>query len=163
MHEHPGWARADARLSAFVAQQGRPPKIVLAKLGQDGHDRGIRLMAAALADAGFEVRLLPLFQTPMQLLQVIEEESQVDLIGISSLAGAHEELLTELLGLLHKRELDIAVVVGGIVPDTDARRLLALGVKACFGPGQDVIEIIEQLVDLLARPHSQPVSQAAWP
>lgn len=163
MHEHPGWARADARLSAFVAQQGRPPKIVLAKLGQDGHDRGIRLMAAALADAGFEVRLLPLFQTPMQLLQVIEEESQVDLIGISSLAGAHEELLTELLGLLHKREFDIAVVVGGIVPDTDARRLLALGVKACFGPGHDVIEIIEQLVDLLARPHSQPVSQGAWP
>ena len=145
----PNWALAGARISGFVADHGRPPMIVLAKLGQDGHDRGIRLIAAALADAGFEVRLLPMFQTPIELLQSLDEQGQVDLIGVSSLAGAHNELLTELLSLLNERGLDIPVVAGGIIPDTDAHRLLRQGIKACFGPGQDVIEIIEQLVDLL--------------
>jgi methylmalonyl-CoA mutase len=153
--EHPGWAQVGARLSTFVAHQARPPRILLTKLGQDGHDRGIRLIAAALADAGFEVRLLPLFQTPIQLLESLDEENQVDLIGISSLAGGHQELLTELLSLLKKRELDISVVVGGIIPEADARQLLDLGVKACFGAGQEMIEIIQQMVDLLVPPHSQ--------
>lgn len=155
MSEHPGWALVGARISTFIAHQGRPPRILLAKLGQDGHDRGIRLVAAALADAGFEVRLLPLFQTPIQLLEALDEESRVDLIGVSSLAGAHQELLVALLNLLNERKLDISVVAGGIIPDADARQLLDLGVKACFGPGQEAIEIIEQLVDLLAPPHSQ--------
>jgi methylmalonyl-CoA mutase len=152
--KQPGWARVAARISNFASHHGRPPRIVLSKLGQDGHDRGIRLMAAALSDAGLQVRLLPLFQTPIQLLESLEDNSPVDLIGVSSLAGAHHELLTELLNLLNERELDVSVVVGGIIPDADARQLLRLGVKACFGPGQDVIEIIEQLVDLLASPHS---------
>jgi methylmalonyl-CoA mutase len=150
LSEQPGWALIGARISTFVADHGRPPRILLTKLGQDGHDRGIRLMAAALADAGFEVKLLPLFQTPIQLLQALDEERPVDLIGISSLAGAHNELLAELLSLLSERELAIPVVVGGIIPQADASQLLGLGIKACFGPGQEVIEIIEQLVDLLA-------------
>ncbi|MBV6823432.1 methylmalonyl-CoA mutase [Pseudomonas sp. PD9R] len=154
--EHPGWAQVGARLSTFVAHEARPPRILLTKLGQDGHDRGIRLIAAALADAGFEVRLLPLFQTPIQLLESLDEENQVDLIGISSLAGGHQELLTELLSLLKKRELDISVVVGGIIPEADARQLLDLGVKACFGAGQEMIEIIEKMVDLLVHPHLRP-------
>jgi methylmalonyl-CoA mutase len=149
LSEQPDWALVGARISTFVADHGRPPRILLTKLGQDGHDRGIRLMAAALADAGFEVQLLPLFQTPGQLLQSLEEERPVHLIGVSSLAGAHNELLTELLSLLNARELDIPVVVGGIIPQADASQLLELGIKACFGPGQEVIEIIEQLVDLL--------------
>lgn len=150
--ERTGWTQACARISTFVADHGRPPKVLLTKLGQDGHDRGIRLMAAALADAGFEVRLLPMFQTPARLLEALDEESMVDLVGISSLVGAHNELLAELMNLLDECKLDIPVVVGGIIPDADARQLLDLGVKACFGPGQEVIEIIEQLVDLLDPP-----------
>jgi len=153
--KQPGWARVAACISYFVSNQGRPPRIVLSKLGQDGHDRGIRLMAAALCDAGFEVRLLPLFQTPIQLLESLDGDSPVDLIGVSSLAGAHHELLTELLSLLNEREIDVPVVLGGIIPDADVRQLLRLGVKACFGAGQEMIEIIEQLVDLLVPPHSQ--------
>jgi methylmalonyl-CoA mutase len=165
--ECPGWAHVCARISTFVADHGRPPKVLLTKLGQDGHDRGIRLMAAALADAGFEVRLLPMFQTPARLLESLDEESLMDLVGISSLVGAHNELLAELMNLLDERKLDIPVVVGGIIPDADARRLLDLGVKACFGPGQDVIEIIEHLVDLLAPPNSHPaaaglIENTAW-
>ena len=156
--ERPGWTHLCARISTFVAHHNRPPRVLLTKLGQDGHDRGIRLIAAALADAGFEVRLLPMFQTPARLLESLDEESRVDLVGISSLVGAHNELLAELMNLLDERKLDIPVVVGGIIPDADARRLLDWGVKACFGPGLDVIEIIEQLVDLLDTPHSQPIA-----
>lgn len=90
----------------------------------------------------------------------------MDLVGISSLAGAHNELLTERMDLLGERKLDIPMVVGGIIPDADARRLLDLGVKACFGPGQDVIEIIEQLVDLLDTCLSaryRRISSQEWP
>ncbi|MBW4793289.1 methylmalonyl-CoA mutase [Pseudomonas tolaasii] len=149
MNEHAGWAQVCVRVSTFIANQGRRPKILLTKLGQDGHDRGIRLMAAALSDAGFEVRLLPLFQTPSQLLEILDENCPVDLIGVSSLAGGHNELLTELLSQLNEHELNISVVVGGIVPDADVRHLLSLGVKMCFGPEQEVTEIIQKLVDLL--------------
>jgi methylmalonyl-CoA mutase len=152
--ERPGWAHACTRVSTFAADHGRPPRVLLTKLGQDGHDRGIRLMAAALADAGFQVHLLPMFQTPIHLLESLDEKHPVDLLGISSLAGAHNELLTELMSLLDERKLDLPVVIGGIIPDADTRRLLDLGVKACFGPGQDVVEIIERLVDLLHSPRS---------
>ena len=149
VNEHAGWAQVCARVSTFIADQGRRPRILLTKLGQDGHDRGIRLMAAALSDAGFEVRLLPLFQTPSRLLEILDEKCPVDLIGVSSLAGGHNELLTELLSRLNEHELNISVVVGGIVPDADVRHLLSLGVKMCFGPEQEVTEIIQKLVDLL--------------
>lgn len=145
---HPNWATAAARVSTFIKNHGRRPSIMLAKLGQDGHDRGIRLLAAALSDAGFRVRLLQMFQTPLQLLQSLEVD-QVDLIGVSSLAGAHNELITELLSLLNERELELSVVVGGIIPEADARQLQKLGVKACFGPGQEVPDIIGHLIDLL--------------
>ncbi|MGY2338734.1 methylmalonyl-CoA mutase [Pseudomonas sp. SDO5532_S415] len=155
MSKHPDWAVVCARISRFIVDHGRSPRMLLTKLGQDGHDRGIRLIAAALVDAGFEVRLLPMFQTPIQLLQSLDEKGQVDLIGISSLAGAHNQLLTELLSLLNERELNISVVVGGIIPDADVQQLLCQGVKACFGPGQEVIEIIEQLVGLLQLPDAQ--------
>lgn len=155
VREHPDWTLLSARLSGFVADHGRPPTILLTKLGQDGHDRGIRLIAAALVDAGFNVRLRPMFQTPIQLLQSLDEEGLVDLIGISSLAGAHNEILTELLSLLKGRELNISVVVGGIIPLADVQQLLRQGVKACFGPGQEVIEIIKHLLDLLQLPDAQ--------
>lgn len=105
-------------------------------------------MAAALADIHFEVRLLPMFQTSIQLLKSLDQEGPVDLIRVSSLAGAHKEMLTELLNLLNERNLDISVVAGGVISKADARQLLGLEVKACFGPGQEVIEIIKQLVDL---------------
>ena len=149
MSQQPDWAIVAQRLSTFVAQSGRRPRILLSKLGQDGHDRGIRLMAAALADAGFEVRLLPLFQTPAQVLDVLDDADLPDLIGVSSLAGAHTELLTELLGLLNQRRIDVPLVVGGIIPQADVRLLLQRGVKACFGPGQEVAQMVGQLIDLL--------------
>jgi len=107
------------------------------------------LMAAALADAGFEVRLLPLFQTPAQVLHVLDDADLPDLIGVSSLAGAHTELLTELLGLLNQRRIDVPLVVGGIIPQADVRLLLQRGVKACFGPGQEIAQMVGQLIDLL--------------
>jgi methylmalonyl-CoA mutase len=144
-----GWQRLMARTAALAQQLGRQPRMLVAKLGQDGHDRGAKIIASGLADLGFDVELGPLFQTPAEVARRAVD-GDVHLLGISSQAGAHDELLPALLAELARLGAgDIAVVLGGIVPEQDRERLLALGVKAVFGPGSALPDIAQQLLGLL--------------
>jgi methylmalonyl-CoA mutase len=145
------WAAMRAEVEEFAAKYGRRPRILLAKLGQDGHDRGAKVVAAGLSDLGFDVDLGPLFQTPAEVARQALE-SDVHIVGISTQAGAHVTLVPELLSELSRAHAgNIAVVVGGIVPPVDQAALIAQGVRAVFGPGTSVIDIARQLVPIAAK------------
>ncbi|HYO97743.1 MAG TPA: methylmalonyl-CoA mutase [Polyangiaceae bacterium] len=142
------WAALRARVAAFGLAEGRRPRILLAKLGQDGHDRGAKVVAAGLADLGFDVDLGPLFQTPADVARQAMD-ADVHFVGISTQAGGHLTLVPELLRALRAaRADDIAVVVGGIVPARDRPLLAAAGVADVFGPGVRVAQIAERLLEL---------------
>ncbi len=129
------FAAAQALARYFEAQEGRRPRMLVVKLGQDGHDRGAKVIASAFADVGFDVDLGPLFQTPAEAArQAIEAD--VHFLGISSLAGAHRALVPQVIGALkdYGRE-DIVVVVGGVIPPQDYEPLYKAGVTSVFGPG----------------------------
>ncbi|OMQ39343.1 cobalamin-dependent protein [Pseudomonas putida] len=100
---------------------GRPPQVLLGKLGLDGHDRGIRLINSVLVEAGFRVTMLPLFQSPTELLASKDGAGPIDLIGFSSLAGVHNEILYGLLEYLCRRRIDVPVVLGGIIAQSGHR------------------------------------------
>ena len=144
---------ADARLLSdqFASRTGRRPRILVAKLGLDGHDRGARVIATAFADLGFDVDIGPLFQSPEEVArQAIEND--VHIAGISSLAGAHRTLIPELMKILRQdQRTDILVVVGGIIPGEDYPLLYESGVHAIFGPGtvisEAAITILRRLLD----------------
>jgi methylmalonyl-CoA mutase len=143
------WQALRARTAALGQRFGRQPRILVAKLGQDGHDRGAKIIASGLADLGFDVDLGPLFQTPAEVARRAVD-GDVHLLGISSQAGAHDELLPALLAELAALSAgDIQVVLGGIVPAADRQKLLGLGVKAVFGPGSPLPDIADQLLGLL--------------
>jgi methylmalonyl-CoA mutase len=132
------YTRARERAAAFVAHDGRRPRILIVKLGQDGHDRGARVVASAFADLGFDVDVGPLFQTPREAAQMAVD-NDVHVVGASSLAGGHRLLVPELIAAL--RDLgrpDILVTVGGVVPPADVAALEAGGVAAVFGPGSPI-------------------------
>jgi len=125
-----------------------PVRVLIAKPGLDGHDRGAKVVARALRDAGMEVIYAGLRQTPEEIVRAAVEED-VDLIGLSILSGAHMALFPRVLRLL-KKEVGrkIPVFAGGIIPDEDARRLRRLGIRAIFGPGaslQEIVRTAEQL------------------
>lgn len=134
---------------AFASQEGRRPRILIAKLGQDGHDRGARIIATGFADLGFDVDIGPLFQTPAEAVkQAIEND--VHVIGISSLAAGHKTLIPELIQELEKQNAtDILVIAGGVIPEKDHAFLLHEGVAAVFGPGTPVAEAAKQILSLL--------------
>ena len=141
----------EARLKAdeFAKKEGRRPRIMVAKLGQDGHDRGAKVIATSFADVGFDVDVGPLFQTPEEAA-VQAAENDVHVLGISSLAAGHLTLVPAAIKKL--REIgrpDIKVVVGGIVPEKDYPALFEHGVLSIFGPGTVIakaaIEILEKL------------------
>jgi methylmalonyl-CoA mutase C-terminal domain/subunit len=120
----------------------KPIRVLLGKVGLDGHDRGIKLVARALRDAGVEVIYTGLHQTPEQVVATAIQED-VRAIGLSVHSGAHDYLLPRVIELLREQGAeDIAVFGGGIVPDEDAPRLKAAGVKALFGPGTPMSEIV---------------------
>ncbi len=132
----------------FAIQYGRRPRILVAKLGQDGHDRGAKVIATSFADIGFDVDIGPLFQTPSEVVkQAIEND--VHLLGISTLAGGHKALVPEVIKLLMEngRE-DILVIVGGVVPPQDYDTLFETGVAAIFGPGSIISEAAIEILDL---------------
>ena len=144
-----GWQKLRERTALLAKRFGRQPRILVAKLGQDGHDRGAKIVASGLADLGFDVDLGPLFQTPAEVARRAVD-GDVHLLGISSQAGAHDELLPALLGeLAALGAKDIGVVLGGIVPAEDRERLLQLGVKAVFGPGSALPDMAGELLTLL--------------
>jgi len=137
----------------FAELEGRRPRIMIAKLGQDGHDRGAKVVASAYADIGFDVDMGPLFQTPFEAAkQAVEND--VHLLGISSLAAGHKTLVPELIQELEKQgRSDILVIVGGVIPPQDYDYLLEAGAAGIFGPGtkisQAAIELLEPMIKVL--------------
>ncbi len=134
----------------FATREGRRPRILIAKLGQDGHDRGARVIATAFADIGFDVDIGPLFQTPAEVVrQAIEND--VHVIGISSQAAGHSTLVPEvMLELAHQQAEGIIVVLGGVVPSAEHDQMLALGVAAIYGPGTNIPQAAQEVLDLIA-------------
>ena len=135
----------------FEKREGRRPRIMVAKMGQDGHDRGAKVVATGYADIGFDVDMGPLFQTPAEAAkQAVEND--VHVVGVSSLAAGHKTLVPQIVGELKKlgRE-DIVVIVGGVIPHQDYDALYKAGAAAIFGPGTPIataaIKILEILLD----------------
>jgi methylmalonyl-CoA mutase len=144
--------RVRTKVEAFVKSEGRRPRILVAKLGQDGHDRGQQVVASAFADLGFDVDVGPLFQTPEEAAQEATD-NDVHVVGISSLAGGHLTLLPQLKrALLARGRGDILVIAGGVIPPADYAELFANGTDAIFGPGTVISDAAVKIVDaLLAR------------
>jgi methylmalonyl-CoA mutase len=140
------WRQARASVDEFAGREGRRPRVLIAKLGQDGHDRGARVVASGLADLGFDVDLGPLFQTPEEVArQAIDND--VHAVGASTLAGAHRTLLPALIEELRRQgAADIAVFAGGVVPPPDVQALRQAGVRAFLGPGTTIIECARTLL-----------------
>ncbi len=133
----------------FAKQDGRRPRILIAKMGQDGHDRGAKVVATGYADLGFDVDIGPLFQTPAEAAkQAIEND--VHILGVSSLAGGHKTLVPQVIEHLknYGRE-DIMVIVGGVIPQQDYQFLFDSGVTAIFGPGSKITDAAIQVLEIL--------------
>ncbi len=146
------FTRARELANEFEQKTGRRPRILIAKMGQDGHDRGAKVIATSFADIGFDVDIGPLFLTPEEVAKQAME-NDVHLVGISSLAGSHKTLVPELIESLAKLgRPDILTVVGGVIPEQDQQFLTAQGVLAVFGPGTVItnaaIEILQKLLQL---------------
>ena len=139
----------NSHIDKFIEANGRRPRMLVVKMGQDGHDRGAKLIATAFSDLGFDVDVGPLFQTPTEAA-IQEIENDVHVIGFSSLAGGHKTLIKELfLNLKEYHSNEIMVVIGGIIPKADHQFLKNLGVSAIFGPGSNINEIAVKLLNLL--------------
>lgn len=148
-----GYARARELCSDFARREGRQPRIMIAKMGQDGHDRGAKVVSTGYADIGFDVDIGPLFQTPAEAArQAVEND--VHVLGVSSLAGGHKTLVPQVISELKKLGRDdIMVIVGGVIPAQDYDYLYKAGVVGIFGPGTSVSlaarKILEVLLDTL--------------
>lgn len=141
--------KACAMADQFAAMDGRRPRIMVAKMGQDGHDRGAKVVATGYADMGFDVDIGPLFQTPVETAkQAVEND--VHILGVSSLAAGHKTLVPQVIAELKKlgRE-DILVIVGGVIPPQDYDFLFKAGASAVFGPGTVISEAAIQLLEIL--------------
>jgi methylmalonyl-CoA mutase C-terminal domain/subunit len=123
-------------------------RVLVAKVGLDGHDRGVKIVARTLRDAGFEVIYTGLFQTPEKVAAAAVDED-VDAIGLSMLSGAHMTLAPLVVERVRARGLDIPVIVGGIIPDQDVPKLVALGVAAVLGPGATADEVVKTVRDAI--------------
>ena len=132
----------------FAKQEGRRPRIMVAKMGQDGHDRGAKVVATAFADIGFDVDIAPLFQTPFEVAkQAVEND--VHILGVSSLAAGHKTLVPQVIEELKKLGCeDIMVVVGGVIPNQDYQYLFDAGTAAIFGPGTNISKIACSILSL---------------
>ncbi|MBI0020329.1 methylmalonyl-CoA mutase [Bartonella sp. W8097] len=144
----PEYQTLKQRLSDITNTTDQRPRIMIAKLGQDGHDRGAKVIASAFGDMGFEIIAGPLFQTPEEAAEMAIE-NKVQLIGVSSLAAGHKTLLPQLVKALQNRNSNIIVVCGGVVPRQDYEFLKENGVAAVFGPGTNVVEAASKILDLL--------------
>ncbi|TEB42097.1 methylmalonyl-CoA mutase [Flavobacterium circumlabens] len=141
--------KAKQLADAFAKQEGRRPRIMIAKMGQDGHDRGAKVVATGYADVGFDVDIGPLFQTPAEAAkQAVEND--VHILGVSSLAAGHKTLVPQVIEELkkHGRE-DIMVIVGGVIPAQDYQYLFDAGAVAVFGPGTKISEAAIKILDIL--------------
>jgi methylmalonyl-CoA mutase len=145
----PEFQKARAMADEFARHEGRRPRILVAKMGQDGHDRGAKVIATAFADLGFDVDVGPLFQTPAEAARMAVE-NDVHVVGVSSLAGAHKTLVPEVIAELRALGRgDIAVTVGGVIPPQDYEALYAAGAVGVFGPGSVIPVCAQRILDVL--------------
>ncbi len=150
----PRYAQVIEGVEAVARRLGRKPRLLVAKMGQDGHDRGANVIASAFSDMGFEVTSGPLFQTPEETCALALERG-VDAIGASSLAAGHKTLIPELVRLLRQAgRADIKVVAGGVIPPQDYDFLREAGVQGIYGPGSNVVECAADMLRLLG--HNMP-------
>jgi methylmalonyl-CoA mutase len=144
-----GWDKLKSEIAEFGEKQGRRPRVMISKLGQDGHDRGAKVVATAYADLGFDVDMGPLFQTPEECArQAIEND--VHAVGVSTLAAGHKTLVPAIIAELKKQGADdIIVFVGGVIPRQDYEFLYEAGVKGIYGPGTPIVasakDVLEQI------------------
>jgi methylmalonyl-CoA mutase len=137
------------QVDEFATAEGRQPRILVAKLGQDGHDRGAKVIATAFADLGFDVDIGPLFQTPEEAAREAIE-NDVHVVGVSSQAAGHKTLVPQLIEALRAEGArDIVVVVGGVIPQSDYEFLASAGVAAVFGPGSNIPHAASQILSLV--------------
>jgi methylmalonyl-CoA mutase len=139
------------RTAQFAEREGRRPRILVTKMGQDGHDRGMKVIASGFADLGFDVDIGPMFQTPEEAARMAVE-NDVHVVGVSTLAAGHNTLVPKLVEAL-KREKgeEILVVVGGIIPPKDYEGLTRAGASCVFGPGTPVTESANQVLNALEK------------
>jgi methylmalonyl-CoA mutase len=143
------WKTLRREVEAFAGEHGRRPRLLVAKIGQDGHDRGAKVIATAFADLGFDVDVGTLFQTPEEVArQAVEND--VHVVGVSTQSGGHKTLVPQLIAELERLGArDIVVTVGGIVPARDYPFLERAGVKAIFGPGTQIPKAARRLLALI--------------
>jgi methylmalonyl-CoA mutase len=143
------WEKISMDIDAFVAAHGRRPRMLVAKMGQDGHDRGAKVVATAFADVGFDVDLSPMFSTPSEVArQAIEND--VHAVGASSLAAGHKTLVPELIAALREQGGDdIIVIAGGVIPAQDYDFLEQSGVALIFGPGTPIPDAARKVLDAI--------------
>jgi methylmalonyl-CoA mutase len=145
----PEYAAITASIEGFESAHGRRPRMFVAKMGQDGHDRGGRVIATAFADMGFDVYVGALFQTPEEAAaEALRHE--VDVVGVSSHAAGHLTLVPELINALRSEGSETAVICGGVIPPKDYDELTAAGVAGIFGPGTNIPEAAAEVVDLVS-------------
>ena len=148
------WMRLEDGVTATERRLGRKPRMLVAKMGQDGHDRGANLVSSMFGDLGFEIVPGPLFQTPAEAA-ALAIDRDVDVVGASSLAAGHKTLIPELIGHLREADrADIRVIAGGVIPAQDYQALRDAGVQAIFGPGTNLIAAAEEVLRLLG--HNMP-------
>jgi methylmalonyl-CoA mutase len=159
IQEDPYFNKAKELVEKFYKIEGRRPRILVAKMGQDGHDRGAKVVATSFADLGFDVDVGPLFQTPEEVAkQAIEND--VHILGVSSLAGGHKTLIPQVIEELKKANRDdIIVVAGGVIPHQDYDALYKAGVAAVFGPGTIISQSAIQLMEILLNSRSEVVKK----
>ena len=152
MHHNEAFAAARAAAEAFAAREGRRPRMLVAKMGQDGHDRGAKIIATSFADVGFDVDIAPLFQTPGEVARQATD-NDVHVVGVSSLAAGHKTLLPQLLTELRQlgRE-DILVIAGGVIPAQDYQFLYDAGVAGVYGPGTVIATAAQEILGKLTAP-----------
>ncbi|WP_101067370.1 methylmalonyl-CoA mutase [Roseovarius salinarum] len=144
-----GFAAIQKAVEGFAEDEGRRPRMLVVKMGQDGHDRGAKVIATAFADIGFDVDVGPLFQTPEEAAQDAVD-NDVHVVGISSQAAGHKTLAPRLIKALEERDAgDIIVICGGVIPQQDYAFLQKAGVKAIFGPGTNIPEAAQDILKLI--------------
>ncbi len=145
----PWFEKAQKAVREFAEQEGRQPRIMVAKMGQDGHDRGAKVVATGYADLGFDVDVGPLFQTPEETAkQAVENDAHI--LGVSSLAAGHMRLVPQVIKALENLgRKDIMVIVGGVIPEDDHKALYEAGVVAIYGPGTNLSQAALELIEIL--------------
>src|SRR3546814_692354 len=141
-------------VEAFAAEEGRRPRMLVVKLGQDGHDRGAKVIATAFADLGFDVDVGPLFQTPEEAAKDAID-NDVHVIGVSSQAAGHKTLVPQLIDALRKNGAgDILVITGGVIPPQDYEYLRKAGVAGIYGPGTNIPQAAAEILQLIRSQHA---------